>query len=470
MTTFRLNLVRGAGLVLLLVCTATPFAQPAAVVVLAAGAEPFGDIQWFLFAAIGLCILLPLVPLGAYLHTGWFARCNDITASVAAEAKKRYLQLYSMAGQHRRAPAGRGDQRFPINRRARTVVKGTATGQEDGQDTVFDDFYTRWYGRRRYVFPILLFAGVLGFVAWMIGFSVASLFPYWETGNPSWRYSLNPTALSAIAGAYLWVTSDFIRRSRRLDLAPSDISWGTLRLVIAVPMGYAFAGFGAADVAGTLRGPANVLASVIAFSLGALPLAAIQDILRQSVYKRFTTTVPKEDRADAVTQLQGIDDEVAMRLESEGITTIPQLATCDPVRLAMRSNLQFSFVTDYMSQAVCWEYFGEQLVALRPLGLRGAVDICTLLIALESTDEHVRSDAQATLQDVVAALQPPHTIATLRYTLTQIARNPVTRFLASAAGQTFESRAPSPRAEPQAGPDTGWDGLAGDRYSPGPVH
>ena len=83
-------------------------------------------------------------------------------------------------------------------------------------------------------------------------------------------------------------------------------------------------------------------------------------------------------------------------------------------------------------------------------------------------------DAQATLQDVVAALKPPHTVATLRYTLTQIARNPVTRFLASAASQTFESRAPSSRPEPQAGADTGWNGLAGDSAAdgslPGPVH
>jgi hypothetical protein len=89
-------------------------------------------------------------------------------------------------------------------------------------------------------------------------------------------------------------------------------------------------------------------------------------------------------------------------------------------------------------------------------------------------DEIESTDSQATLQDVVAALKPPHTIATLRYTLTQIARNPVARFLALAAGQAFESRAPSPRTEPQAGPDTGLDGLAGDGaadgYLPGSVH
>jgi hypothetical protein len=225
----------------------------------------------------------------------------------------------------------------------------------------------------------------------------------------------------AIAGAYLWVTSDFISRARRLDFAPSDINWGTLRLVIAVPMGYAFAGL-VVDVV-------PVLPSVIAFALGAFPLSAIQDMLRQSVYQRVTKTVAVDERSDALTRLQGVDDDIAIRLANEGITTIPQIAYCDPIRLVMRSNLTFNFVIDCMNQSLCWVYFEDQLKHLRPLGLRGAVEISFLMGALDSTDADVKAKAESVLADVTNAIKPPHTVQTLRYTFTQIAEDPYTHFL-----------------------------------------
>jgi len=449
MKAFRLTFSRLALLLTLLAGAGVAVAQPAPVVVIATPAAPFEEIRGFIYLAITLCILLPLIPVAAYLRTGWFAKRNDITAGVSEEAKARYLQMFSLAGPVRIDRTGKRDQRQPGK-------------QAGGHDKIFEDFYSHWYGRGRYVPPIILFVAVLGFLSYLIGFSVASLFPYWETHDPTWAYSLNPTSLSAIAGAYLWVTSDFIRRARRLDLAPSDIHWGTLRLVIAVPMGYAFAGFSAMDAGGLVRAPAQVVASVIAFSLGALPLSAIQDILRQSLYKRFTTSVHEVDSADAVTELQGIDDDIAMRLENEGITTIPQLASCDPVRLAMRSNLPFNFVIDCMNQALCWVYFEGQVDKLRPLGLRGAVDITALLNALDAPDPQVRSGAEATLSDVVAAIEPPHTVATLHYTFAQIAGNPFARFLASVLNQPAAPGAGTTFTGLAATAGEAWNGTQGN--------
>ena len=75
---------------------------------------------------------------------------------------------------------------------------------------------------------------------------------------------------------------------------------------------------------------------------------------------------------------------------------------------------------------------------MRPLGLRGAVEIASLMRALGSQDDEKRREAKATLADLTNALQPPHTEATLRYTFTQIADNPYTHFLIAVAINSFE--------------------------------
>lgn len=363
------------------------------------------DIRWFLFAAIFLCVALPAVPIVAYLWAGWEAKRNDITDGVSTKAKQCYLLMFSLSNYQKSQPV-RGLSTLDAAREAAHC------------EQTFSDFYTRWYGRRHYIFPVLIFLAVLTYLSIHIAFSAASLFPYWTNQEPAFVYSLNKPALAAIAGAYLWVTSDFISRARRLDFAPSDLNWGTLRLIIAVPMGYAFAG---------LTG--EIGASVVAFALGAFPLSTIQDMLRQTLYKWFTKTVPANERNDALTKLQGVDDDIAIRMQNEGITTIPQIAYCDPIRLVMRSNLTFNFVIDCMNQSLCWVYFEDQLKSLRPLGLRGAVEISYLMEALSATDDATRTKAEATLADVTDAIKPPHTEATLRYTFSQIADDPYTHFL-----------------------------------------
>ena len=341
------------------------------------------DLVWYQSIAVVLCVALPVVPLAAFLLTGWKAKRNDITDGVSFKAKQCYLMMFALSN-YTSSPAA--------------TTPGDAASEAIRCEKVFADFYTRWYGRRHYALPAIVFVAVLASLAVYLAGSAA----------------LDTPTSAAIAGAYLWVTSDFIARARRLDFAPSDVNWGTLRLVVAVPMGHAFAG---------------IAPALFAFALGAFPLSAIQDMLRQSVYKWFTKTVPVGERNDALTRLQGVDDDIAIRLANEGITTIPQIAYCDPIRLVMRSNLTFNFVIDCMNQSLCWVYFEDQLKNLRPLGLRGAVEIAFLMDALEADDPAIRTKAESTLRDVADAIRPPHTIDTLRYTFTQIAEDPYTHFL-----------------------------------------
>jgi hypothetical protein len=229
-------------------------------------------------------------------------------------------------------------------------------------------------------------------------------------------------AMAAIAGAYLWVVNDFISRARRLDFAPSDVMWGVLRLIISVPMGYAFAKIAAASV-----GP------FVAFALGAFPLSTLTSMLQRLANKNLQLQPAPEETADDIVKLQGINRAIVERLSNEDITSITQVAYCDPVRLIMRSNLSFNFVTDCMNQALAWMYLQDGLNIIRPLGMRGAAEIRHLIGDFDGVDmaqpggKEAHDRAVAAMPLIATAIKQD--VATLQVVFRQIAEDPYTIFL-----------------------------------------
>jgi hypothetical protein len=108
-----------------------------------------------------------------------------------------------------------------------------------------------------------------------------------------------------------------------------------------------------------------------------------------------------DDASDNLIHLQGGNKAIADRLAQEDVLTIPQLAHSDPVRLAMRTNLSFNFIADSMSQVLAWIYLENDLDKLRPLGMRGAVEIKWLMWEFDGArnqphDEHAQQRAVTT--------------------------------------------------------------------------
>jgi len=224
--------------------------------------------------------------------------------------------------------------------------------------------------------------------------------------------------MAAIAGAYLWVINDHISRARRLDFAPADVEWGVLRLIIAIPMGYAFAAVAAKSV-----GP------FVAFALGAFPLATLTSMLRQLSEKKLDLGATSVEASDDIIKLQGINRTIVERLSNEDVTTVTQIAYCDPVRLVMRSNLSFNFVTDCMNQALAWLYLQDDLNIIRPLGMRGAAEIKNLIDSYDDPADVDHQRAVDALPKIAAAIkQDP---ATLQVAFREIAEDPYTIFLSS---------------------------------------
>jgi hypothetical protein len=345
-------------------------------------------------ALFSLLLLAPLMmPLVRYLTKGWQAKRKDIMDGLNGKARLSYFNMFC-----------RVDTRIESEAEAKTR---------------FEALYTHWYGRRLYIGPGILL-GLVGLTACaLVTLSVLTERRY-LADNP--LFQLEPPAIAAIAGAYLWAVNDLISRARRLDLAPANVQLAVLRFVIAVPMGYAFASLATAEVK-----------PFVAFALGAFPLDALTSMLRRLTYKKLDINPEGDEVRDDIVKLQGVNRPIVERLADEDITTVTQIAYCDPVRLVMRSNLTFNFVTDCMNQALVFMYFDGTLEKLRALGMRGAVEIKHLVDDLDRGLDPERSAqqacerAKATLKEMAKILGLEEDA--VQVALRQISEDPFTIFL-----------------------------------------
>jgi len=355
--------------------------------------SPSPLVVWLIsamFIAPGFALLI--LPFLSYTWVGWEAKRKDIMDGLNADSRLAYFEMFS-----------RADARPAANNAMRE----------------FEKLYGRWYGRKYFVFPGALL-GIVGLIA--VGLLTMTGLHRMHYIADSLLFDVPDTAMAAIAGAYLWVVNDLISRARRLDFSPANVLWAALRLIVSVPMGYAFA-----SIASKSTGP------FVAFALGAFPLTALMAMLSRLANKNLGIEPTQQEKSDNIVNLQGINRSIADRLADEDVTTITQIAYCDPVRLVMRSNLSFNFVTDCMNQALAWIYFDDDLAKqLRPLGVRGAVEIRSLIDDYDKTSQEpavkaAHERAVAALPVIAAKLgQDP---ATLQVAFRQIAYDPFTIFL-----------------------------------------
>ncbi|HZX70459.1 MAG TPA: hypothetical protein VFE77_06530 [Rhodanobacter sp.] len=337
-----------------------------------------------------LATILIMAPVTKFLYIGWSAKREDIMDGQSADARHKYFAMF-----HR---TKRIDKEDAFNR--------------------FDEFYIQWYGRKRYIAAATLLL-LVGFVSSYVGISSA-MYLNGSVAKDQSPMLLPPLALYALSGGYLWVVNDLIRRSRKLDLAPSDLYWGVLRLVVAVPLGYGMSSF-FLDI--------ESIRHFIAFSAGAFPLSDILTNIRKMSLTKSGLKIPDGIGNDNVINLVGVNADVAERLANEDITTITQLAYCDPIRLTMRSNLTFNFVTDCMNQALAWEYMEDRMNKLRPLGLRGAVEIRHLYHSIETGTDDEKTAANSVLDCAAKILEQDR--ITLKMAFFEISGDPFTAYLES---------------------------------------
>ena len=137
-----------------------------------------------LLISVGTSILL--APVCRYVVVGWKAKRKDIMDGLDSKARLAYFKMFN-----------------PSEARPQSEAAASAA---------FESLYAQWYGRRYFVVPTLLFL-----LVGLSGVTLAVFTALHERGYiENAFFDIPVTALAAIAGAYLWVTNDHIRRSRRL--------------------------------------------------------------------------------------------------------------------------------------------------------------------------------------------------------------------------------------------------------------
>lgn len=343
-----------------------------------------------------LCALfltfLAVYPVLNFFMRGWAIKKQDIFSSFNSDAKHYYLQSF------------------------------LKTDPSDDADGAFEAFYERCYGRKRFIFPLILFTLVcfaLSFVFSETAISQISVCvvrvctPVGLQATPKFFLILvQPVAAAGIIGGYLWVVAGFINSSRAYDLLPADVLNGTLRLTLAAAIGYAISSIGNPSVA-----------PFVAFAAGAFPLSSVNVILRRLASKQMGLDIDVTNQPDQITILDGVDSLTADQLHDSGITTIPEMAYCDPVQLCMRTGLAFDFISDVSAQALAWNYFGDKLKILKACGLRTSIEI-----------KNLYDDAKAGVPQAVATAGAAAALVQLDVALFlnacyEIAGDPYTEFL-----------------------------------------
>lgn len=330
-----------------------------------------------------LAAAMVLVPILLYLFGPWATRRNKLLGYLDASSLVLYYQQF-----------------FPAKKPNPNEVE-----KEFRRD------FARTYGRRHYGVPIFLLALLTAASA----FATARTLQVWQNVAPS-KYALPWIVLSALAGGFVWVISDLISRLRRRDFTVSDVYNWVFRILIAAPFGWAFAQLVKDNVGVPL-----------AFLLGAFPTGTLFTIARRLAATRLGISDDPTTGALELEKLQSVTKTNAERFYDEGISTIVQLAYADPVDLTIRTNFDFNYVVDCISQALLWIYFGEKTSALQAYSLRGAQEVCYYLPLLR--DPTTQGQASATLTAVAASLNLSPDVT--RTTLEQVGADPYSKFLYS---------------------------------------
>ena len=345
----------------------------------------------FMLAVSLTAFCLAVLPVNLYLFTGWKVRRDKLISYLNIEALKVYYQ------------------EFPWTNSDQTDLSAR-----------FREQFAYLYGRRHYILPIVLFIVLSAFGVWAVGSTVE----VWRGVAPH-GFRLQTPTIFAILGGFVWCVSDELSRIVSRDLNPGDVYNWSFRLLLAVPFGYALAMVAKDD-----------LAAPVAFFMGAFPTTTLMLIARRIAVQKLNLGDQQAATKLELEILQCVGRSDAEAFQDEGIDTISALAWTDPVDLTVRTNFDFNYVLDCMSQALLYVYFEEKTRSLFKLSVRGAQEAISLMNGLQGVcvpyDDtqplsNEQKTAKATLQAIASILGISD--AAVYSTLDQVAADPYAKMI-----------------------------------------
>jgi hypothetical protein len=203
-------------------------------------------------------------------------------------------------------------------------------------------------------------------------------------------------AVAALAGGLMWIAYDILQRLSTFDLSGQAVYSWIFRLFLCVPLAWAIAFILNEEVS-----------AAAAFLMGAFPTETILAFSRRVAATKLGLGEEAGSARSELLQIQGINNAHLDRLAAANITTVLDLAYCDPIELSLRTNIEINVVMDWKNQAVLWVYIDHDLKAFKKFYLRGAQEVYDLLDYLESTDGAQQEKARTVITALSERLKIP---------------------------------------------------------------
>jgi hypothetical protein len=244
--------------------------------------------------------------------------------------------------------------------------------------------------RKSWVLPISIsvLMALAGTVACMIvagrRFGLPELIETWIRAN------VTPLAMAGFAGGYIWGLYDILERFGILNWTAESTHWVYFRLVLGPILGGYLA---------TLANPQ--IGRFVAFAVAAFPATAIRDWMQALARSKLGLPDSTESNVKPNWELvQGLTPDIVDRLKRAGVSSTAHLANEDPMRLLRVTNIGWRSILDMLDQACLAVYVGQSIERLRPMGIRGAVEMAAVYHRSKSDDEDRRKRAEATMNKI----------------------------------------------------------------------
>lgn len=283
----------------------------------------------------------------------------------------------------------------------------SATSKEAGvltQKNVVECLFNLYYSTGSYLFGIAMNLAVsIGVTACIAAWAKIPL--NLPTSLELLAQKTSPTFSFAFAGAYIWNLYDLLKRYRSVDLTPAAFQFSWLRLLGACIVGPLIS-----------AGAAEGIKNVIAFGVGVLPLQSIFEYFADAASKKIGTTSQKPAAGPTLHNLQGMTADSIERMDEERIDSTATLAYSDPIKLFLKTDMEWVVIIDVIDQALLFGYIGDKLSTVRPIGIRGSIEAAIIYQRLRFGDDKEAEEANALIAILAQKLElsVPETLNLLR--------------------------------------------------------
>lgn len=339
----------------------------------------------------GLATCLVAAPFIGFLSHGWFARFDEFRNSLKDGALFAYLRrfwcarlldaIYEERVEKAKRPAADAPQ-APVHPEHDLYQRKQNLGiwEQLEQESlgvvprVFEHIYHEQFGLGPFVPPFLL----LVVITYIQAVALALINPCAANLQSCNGYFFGAAPLlviSALSGAYMFAVSDAVMNIRRRSLNVTDVYWYALRTFLAIPIAIFFS---ASHTTGMSSSTIQSWTPTLAFAIALLPVDILMKQIRRIGYSALSSS-PKEEEDDQLLTLWGVTSPVVVLFLSEGVYSIEQVGTADPVLLSIRTGLPFRLMLRFGSQSIVRRHFGDAAKNLIPIGLSDAVSIYDLV-------------------------------------------------------------------------------------------